>query len=185
MKTLLPAGLAVLMILGGGRLCEGQDMGSQTTPSPIPVSEWEHDHDGPYGEALLRIEKALRCNCGCNLDVHTCQYQMQCGTSPEWSRRIYQALEAGDSDDVILAGFTADFGPNVLMTLPTEGFNWVAYLLPWVALLSGAGVVGMVLRRRTAGPIPEGSPPEVSPEGWSRIEDELQRLKDEEGASDF
>jgi len=190
MKIPVAMWVVVLMILGGSFPCEGQDAlsqatGSQSTSRLVPASEWEHSHEGPYGEALLRVEKAIRCNCGCNLDVHTCQYQMQCGTSPEWSRRIYQSLEAGEADEAILAGFTADFGPNVLMTLPTEGFNWVAYILPWVALLAGAGVVGMVLRHRGPATIPDLSGPDMTPEGWSRIEDELRRLEEEERTSDF
>ena len=39
-----------------------------------------HYHEGELGEKLLILESALKCNCGCGLDVHSCQFQMQCGT---------------------------------------------------------------------------------------------------------
>ena len=54
-----------------------------------------HYHEGEIGEKLLALESALKCNCSCGLDVHSCQFQMQCGTSPVWSIRIRESLEAG------------------------------------------------------------------------------------------
>ena len=43
-----------------------------------------HYHEGELGEKLMVLETGLRCDCSCGLDVHTCQFQMQCGTSPVW-----------------------------------------------------------------------------------------------------
>ena len=54
-----------------------------------------HYHEGELGEKYLYVESRLKCDCGCGLDVHSCQYQMQCGTSPAWSARIRRDLEAG------------------------------------------------------------------------------------------
>jgi cytochrome c-type biogenesis protein CcmH/NrfF len=165
----------------------GGETHREVSPTSAQAGEWEHIHEGPYGEALLRVERELRCNCGCMLDVHSCQFQMQCGTSPQWSQRILRLLEDGQSEDAILAGFTAEFGPNVRMTLPTQGFNWVGYLLPWTAILVVGGLVVGFLRRRVA---PANADPDrgisrVSTEDWERIREELRRLEDEEKADDF
>ena len=43
-----------------------------------------HYHEGELGEKWLILESSLKCDCGCGLDVHSCQFQMQCGTSPVW-----------------------------------------------------------------------------------------------------
>jgi cytochrome c-type biogenesis protein CcmH/NrfF len=103
------------------------------------------------GEKLMILETALKCECGCGLDVHSCQFQMQCGTSPVWSQRIRASLEAGESVEAIQASFVADFGTTVLMMPPAEGFNLLGYLLPAVAILTAGMLVGLIARGRATG----------------------------------
>lgn len=105
-----------------------------------------HFHRGELGEKLMVLETAIRCNCGCGLDVHSCQFQMQCGTSPVWSLRMREALEAGDSVEAIKASFVADYGTEVLMLPPAEGFNLLGYFLPAMAILAAGALVGIVAR---------------------------------------
>ena len=107
-----------------------------------------HYHEGELGEKLMILESALKCSCGCGLDVHSCQFQMQCGTSPVWSTRIRQALEAGGSVEAIQASFVAEYGTEVLMMPPAEGFNLLGYFLPMAAILSAGMLVGIVARGR-------------------------------------
>ncbi len=105
-----------------------------------------HYHEGELGEKLMVLESALKCNCGCGLDVHSCQFQMQCGTSPVWSQRIRASLEAGESVEAIQASFVAQFGTEVLMLPPPEGFNLLGYLLPGMAILTAGVFVGVIAR---------------------------------------
>lgn len=109
-----------------------------------------HYHEGELGEALLLLERELKCNCGCGLDVHSCQFQMQCGTSPVWSERIRRSLQAGEEVDVIRAGFVSEFGTQVLMLPPAEGFNLLGYLLPGMAIITAGMLVGLVARGGTS-----------------------------------
>lgn len=105
-----------------------------------------HYHEGDLGEKLMILETNLKCSCGCGLDVHSCQFQMQCGTAPVWSQRIQEELTAGEPVDAIRAGFVADFGVQVLMLPPAEGFNLVGYFLPAVAIVMAGMLVGLVVR---------------------------------------
>ena len=105
-----------------------------------------HFHEGEVGEKLMVLETALKCSCGCGLDVHSCQFQMQCGTSPVWSQRIRASLEAGESVEAIQAGFVAQFGTEVLMLPPAEGFNLLGYLLPMMAIVTAGMFVGVIAR---------------------------------------
>jgi cytochrome c-type biogenesis protein CcmH/NrfF len=178
----LPIALSLSLILVapasmGALEWPGQVAGGSEADS---VPEWHHIHEGPYAEAHLALEKAIRCNCGCLLDLHLCQTQMQCGTSPVWSQRILRSLEEGQSAPTILAGFTSEFGASVLMTPPRDGFNWVGYLLPWVAILSAAGTLGAFLRRRGMKTGPGEGRKLLQPEEWERVSRELALLNDEE-----
>jgi cytochrome c-type biogenesis protein CcmH/NrfF len=140
-----------------------------------------HFHDGELGEVGLLIERNIRCNCGCNLDVHSCQFQMQCGVSPGWSERIRQSLQAGETREAIEASFVADFGRTVLMTPPAEGFNLVGYFLPAVAIVTAGMFIGLLVRRG-AGYRPGLAPvTDVDDEDAERLRTAMQKLDETEG----
>ena len=105
-----------------------------------------HYHEGEVGEKLLALESNFKCSCGCGLDAHTCQFQMQCGTSPVWSQRIRESLERGETVEAIEASFVADFGKTVLMLPPAEGFNLVGYFLPVFAIVTAGMLIGLLTR---------------------------------------
>jgi len=139
-----------------------------------------HYHEGELGRQYLLLEQSLKCNCGCGLDVHSCQYQMQCGTSPDWSNRILRDLEAGLTPEAIKASFVAEYGPEVLMAPPAEGFNLVGYFLPALAILGASGLVALVIRGGRAGGTgrEELSPvEEVSDAERARLEAEMRKLE--------
>ena len=152
-------------------------------PTPVPDSEKLVDRTfkGPLGHEYLLLEQSIRCNCGCGLDVHECLYQMQCGTSPKWSKRIRDELNAGYSPKVIKAGFVADYGETVLMEPPASGFNLVGYFLPGVAILMVGTLVGLVIRGaagRNPQVAPAVEPEQLSEEDRARLEAEIKRLEE-------
>ncbi len=135
-----------------------------------------HYHHGELGEMLMALETSIRCNCGCGLDVHSCQFQMQCGVSPVWSKRMRDALERGESVEAIRAGFVAEYGPTVLMAPPPEGFNLVGYLLPAAAILTAGMLVGLIARgnaQRRAAVAPVEA---VDPEREAKLQAALKEL---------
>lgn len=155
-------------------------VGNPVAAQSIPQHEG-HYHEGEFGEKYLLIEQNLRCNCGCNLDLHSCQYQMQCGTSPVWSQRIRRELEEGKTPEAIEAGFVAEFGPTVLLTPPAEGFNLVGYLLPGMAILTAGVLVGLIARGgMRVQPAGAGVAREVSEAEEARLRAALKELDEAE-----
>lgn len=149
-----------------------------THPGYDPTVRYEHRHDVPQGDKLLYVEEQLRCNCGCGLNVHLCQFQMQCGVSPVWSERALQSLQQGASEEAVLAGFVSDYGEVVLMAPPAEGFNWLGYLLPPAALVVGGILVGIFLRGRET--VASAAPTaELDPADWERLQEEMKALEEE------
>ena len=138
-----------------------------------------HYHEGELGDKLLGLESDLKCNCGCGLDLHSCQFQMQCGVSPVWSKRIRDALESGETVEAVEAGFVADFGTTVLLAPPAEGFNLVGYLLPVVAILGAGMLLGLLVRGGAVSgeyvPVTEPSDEDVV-----RLREELRKLDEAE-----
>ncbi len=150
-----------------------------------PNGTWVHNHEGELGDKLRYVEANLRCTCGCTLDTHTCQLNMQCGVSPVWSERIFQRLSEGATESEILDEFVVEYGAAVLIAPPLEGFNWVGYLTPAVALLLGGAMVGLVLRRNVQNRTVVAEAGPVSSEEWDRLQSEIQKIEEEEASSDW
>jgi cytochrome c-type biogenesis protein CcmH/NrfF len=155
-----PASLLLAAVLCAGAASAAPAAAQSTGPSHAgfdPNASMEgHFHEGDLGEKALVLERNLQCSCGCRLDLHSCQFQMQCGVSPCWSQRIRDALAQGQSVETVQAGFVSEFGLTVLMAPPAEGFNLVGYLLPAFAILSAGVLVGLIARggARRATPAP-------------------------------
>lgn len=158
----------------------GQSTGPAHTGYDPTAPVGGHYHEGLTGEQWLLVERSIKCLCGCGLDVHSCQFQMQCDTSPGWSQRIREELEAGWSADDIQARFAADYGTQVLMAPPPEGFNLVGYFLPAVTILAAGALITMLARGqiRRAGPAPVTNVPDEDAERlraeWQKL-DEMER----------
>ena len=70
----------------------------------------------------------------------------------------------------------ADFGEQVLASPPKRGFNLLAWVIPPVAVLAGAIVLGVLAVRWSRGraAAPDAAVPDAALE--RRIDDELARL---------
>ncbi|MBI4521996.1 MAG: cytochrome c-type biogenesis protein CcmH [Gemmatimonadetes bacterium] len=154
---------------------------SVTTPAHAQVPAQTPAAIDPFADPRVKeIESHLRCSCGCNLDIWTCQRQMYCEISPAMSARVRQRLAEGTLPEVVLAEFVAERGETVLMAPPKEGFNWAGYLLPFVAIAAAVIVVaGLIRRRSRMAPASEGSAVDVSAEQLARLEAELARLDED------
>jgi cytochrome c-type biogenesis protein CcmH/NrfF len=135
-----------------------------------------HYHEGLTGDQALILEREIKCQCGCGLDVHSCQFQMQCDTSPGWSERIRRDLEAGQTPDAIRASFVADYGMQVLMAPPAQGFNLLGYFLPGATILVAGGLIGMVVRRRASYRPGLAPVADLDDEDAERLRAELEKL---------
>ncbi len=157
---------------------------AQTQTPPPPVTAAQADsmifESGPLEAEAVAIERTIRCNCGCGLDVHSCLFAMQCGTSPKWAMRIRRELRAGETPDAIRAGFVSEFGKTVLMEPPAEGFNLVGYFLPGVAILMTGLLVGMLVRRGPS-PVPQDGPGrEFDDADVERVRDAMKRMDEDQ-----
>ena len=89
------------------------------------------------------VEEALTCQCGCGLTVHSCNH-LQCGFAIPAKQEVAQQLSEGKKRDEILSSFVARYGEKVLSAPTTSGFNLAAWITPFLAVLIGAVLVGIV-----------------------------------------
>lgn len=77
-------------------------------------------------------------------DAHRSEAAMQ------MRAQIRAALERGFTEEQIMNGFVKEYGERVLSTPKAEGFNYMAWIMPGVALLLGVGVAWRFIRRAHA-----------------------------------
>ena len=118
---------------------------------------------------LLATE--LRCPVCQNLSVADSPSEM----ANQMREVIREKLNSGESADQILAYFVSRYGEWILLSPKREGFNWVAWLLPFVAILGGVGVIGLVVRRSVSRSQPSGGDERshIDPRYVERLEAEL------------
>lgn len=147
-------------------------------PAPAQAPDAGVPFEDPRVQA---VESRLRCSCGCNLDIWSCQRQMACDVSASMAAEVRRRLARGEEPEAILAAFVAERGQSVLMAPQKRGFNWVGYLLPFAALGAGAAAVFLVVRRWTAAAEEGAAARRLTEEELGRVEAELARLEEGEG----
>ena len=120
------------------------------------------------------VEEALTCQCGCGLTVHSCNH-LQCGFAVPAREEIARLVSEGVAKEEILARFSAKYGEKVLSAPTASGFNLLAWTVPFVAVLAGAGIVGVVVVRWKR----RGGGGEAAPSGAAGLEAYRGRLEDE------
>jgi cytochrome c-type biogenesis protein CcmH len=130
--------------------------------------------------AQSEIEEALTCQCGCGLTVHSCNH-LQCPSAIPLKAEIATQLAAGGTRAEVLAYFAGKYGEKILSAPTTSGFNLVAWVTPFAAvLLAGALIVVAVRRwRGRAGSAPAAVPRPAElgdDERRARLAAELERF---------
>lgn len=87
----------------------------------------------------------LMCACGCSQILLECNH-VGCSYSDRMRSELITALDRGDSDDLTLQGFVQKYGPTVLAAPTATGFDRIAWIMPYAALLGGIVTVSFIVR---------------------------------------
>lgn len=96
----------------------------------------------------------LMCVCGCNQILLECNH-VGCAYSTRMRDELTAALQRGasgggstpDSDELVLQSFVQKYGATVLAAPTTSGFNIVAWIVPFLALFAGLGLLTVIVRK--------------------------------------
>jgi cytochrome c-type biogenesis protein CcmH/NrfF len=107
----------------------------------------------------------LMCACGCGQILLECNH-VGCTYSDRMRGELAAAIDRGDSDDLSLQSFVQKYGPTVLAAPPTTGFNRVAWVMPFAALVFGIFLTVYIVRvwRSRPAAAPSGVAPVTGPE---------------------
>ncbi len=116
---------------------------------------------GDDSARIDRLGHQMLCVCGgCNQTLLDCNH-VGCAYSTRMRKELVAAVDRGDNDNTVLQWFIQTYGTTVLATPTTTGFNRVAWIMPYFALIFGIGGVVLVVRawrNRPLGPPLADSP---------------------------
>ena len=129
----------------------------------------------PSDDEVNAIAKGIYCPVCENTPLDVCPTQV----CAQWRELIREQLAMGWSEAQIKQYFVDQYGDRVLASPPAQGLNWLVYVLPPVAILSGAFILFRTLRTWKK-PLPTVDPGVVETnqekdEYIARLESELRQ----------
>jgi cytochrome c-type biogenesis protein CcmH len=103
----------------------------------LSLATWATAAAGPPA-TVQDVAEGLTCQCGCGLTVANCNHP-NCGFSVPMRGEIAAMLRKGMSRIEILDAFRHKYGEKILSAPTTQGFNLLAWVIPYVAV--GAGML--------------------------------------------
>ena len=110
---------------------------------------------GDDSARIDRLGHQMMSVCGCNQILLECNH-VGCSYSTRMRDELTAAVTRGDSDNGVLQWFIQTYGTTVLTVPTNRGFNRIAWIMPYFALVMGIGTVVLIAgawRKR-----PPGSP---------------------------
>ena len=119
----------------------------------------------------------MMCICSCGQILLECNH-VGCPDSDGMRNELMTAVNRGDSDSLVEQSFVQKYGPTVLAAPTTTGFDRTAWIVPFVALFMGLGIVVLVVRawkNRPAPAIADG----LRPVGGAELEELREKARQE------
>ena len=125
-------------------------------------------------ESVRRVASHIACQCKACQDTASCPMSMQgCGFCVPTKTKIVKMQKAGFSDQAIIDSFIKEYGPEIYRAGP----NYYFWMLPYGALLLGAGAIfWFVSRQYRGGRVLAGSGgPAIDDPVLARYRDTIER----------
>jgi cytochrome c-type biogenesis protein CcmH len=180
---LVRSGVALLGVIGAGRLDAQGPQPPQSMSGPMRGEAYKPVVLPPRAGATPQVtierrdelERHLKCQCGCPLDIYTCRTtDFACPVSPRVHADVQALIASGYSEAEIRDAFVAVYGERVLTAPKAEGFNLLAYVAPFAAITIFGGFAAWIIHRWRREPEIDAASPRIPQSAGTP--DELARL---------
>src|SRR5262245_28436583 len=97
-------------------------------------------------ERIRTLSGNFICVCSCRQLLNACNH-FNCPSSGPMFAELGKLVDAGKSDEDVIAYFSEKYGSTVLSAPPVSGFNLTAWITPPAALVTGALIAIFFLRQ--------------------------------------
>ena|ERR1700722_13908848 len=127
--------------------------------------------------SVQEVSEGLTCQCGCGLTVANCNHP-NCEFSVPVREQIGKMLGRGMGGTQVIAYFRGKYGEKILSAPTTQGFNLLAWIMPFAAIAAGVALVAFTVGRwRSKAPAPDskGDTPVAAGDDPNNFDPELRR----------
>ena len=129
-------------------------------------------------DPMIELSESVYCPCGCVREtIRACVCETAQGITLEFQTR----LQSGETIEGIREDYLGKYGTQFNAVMLAQGFNIVAYIVPFFILIAGLGIVSVViarLKQRVKGPVRATlTKVDLSKFNYQQVEDELERYK--------
>ena len=103
--------------------------------------------------SVQEVAEGLTCQCGCGLTVANCNHP-NCDFSVPVANRSASMIRRGMGAHADYRQFRSKYGEKILSAPTTQGFNLLAWIMPFADAAGGALVAFTVGRWRSKAPAP-------------------------------
>jgi len=128
------------------------------------------------------ISEGLTCQCGCGLTVANCNHP-NCEFSVPVRDQIDGMLGRGMSGPQVIGYFRGKYGEKILSAPTTQGFNIIAWIMPFAVIAAGGALVAFTVgrwRSKSRAPAPPEAPFSAGEADNGTFDPELRRQLERE-----
>ena len=126
------------------------------------------------------ISKELICQCGCTLTIANCTH-IECGSRGAMTTVIKDKLTQGQSEDEVIQLLVSQYGESVLASPLKEGFNLLAWFLPFTGILVGIGIIHITIKKW----VKKGKQSQINTETVSEESEDVYQKRLEQELKEF
>jgi len=152
-------------------------LGLLLTPGTVAAQQGETVQAVQRSELRRRLENDILCTCGCRSPMGSCPMRPNCQHYDEQAARLETLLAEGNDYDAVKAAFVREYGGQAVLTAPIdEGFNRLAWALPYGVGVLMLGAIFLAARRWSHVAPTATADTALDPTLDKRLDDELRDL---------
>ena len=129
-------------------------------------------------DPVIELSESVYCPCGCVREtIRACV----CGTAQGITQEFQNRLRNEETIEEIREDYLGKYGTQFNAVMLAEGFNIVAYVIPFFILVVGLGIVAIVITRLKQGIREPAKTTSAKTDrakfDYQQIEDEVERYK--------
>lgn len=137
--------------------------------------------DEKYKPLYDELSDKFMCLCGCGSTIKTCPME-KCGFAIPFRKELYDRIQKGETREQIINYFVGKHGQQILSAPTKKGFNLIAWITPFAAIIIVGFLINKIINKWTVGQKSEDrrQKPPLSEVKGSEIDDKYRKVLNKE-----
>ncbi|OGW10462.1 MAG: hypothetical protein A2W75_02275 [Nitrospinae bacterium RIFCSPLOWO2_12_39_15] len=106
--------------------------------------------DEKYKPLYEKVSDKFMCLCGCGSTIKTCPME-KCGFAVPFKEEMVGRIQMGETEEQIINYFVGKHGQQILSAPTKKGFNLIAWITPFAAIIIVGFLIKKIINKWAAG----------------------------------